>query len=294
MRNSLIMAMIAAGFTGMAMPTFAQEGQPGQLTMIVQDNFLAPENGEDGFIGLLVEQDDDLLVFDDKNAREPGDRMERPAGPPPPMRDKEAPGECPMKEGKPDGCPCAGKDCAPEKGEKMQGLRGPHGREMGGRQGCHGGREMGNDGDRKGPMDGARRGGMEQPMMMKYMSEKYAAEMAEIQQLRRQSEEVRKLGEAKLRELMKKAGEEMKARQEKMEQFKKDVQEYKKTKDAKLLAKIEAQVGAFYTEKLDMMKKRIAAGESKLKEMSADYERQAAAKEQEIIKRVKELTAITE
>ncbi len=314
MRKNLMTVLITVGVAGMGGMLMAQEVPQEEMQIIVQDNF-RPSNDE-GMMELFV-NDDELLAFDEKNDNVPGDRMDRQPGPQPQINNSVGPQEnCPVMAGDKQGCPKAeGPQACPGKCPKMEGQRG-----MGkypqidkDKQGHRGMGQLGDKcqrmGDRrdgKGPQMGDRRNGQEgihnghpgqdgrtgfgHPMMMKYLAEKFPTEMEEIKQLRRQSDEVRKLADSKLRELVKKTSEEMKARREKMEQFHKDVQEYRKNKDEKLLAKIEAQIGEFYTERLDSMKKKLATEETYLKEKTAEYERLAAEKEQEIAKRVKELT----
>ena len=281
MNNRLMVILVTAGLVGMGtMPLLmAEENQPGDLQARVQDHLGA---SDDGGFGILLAENEELFALDEKMVTAPGDRVEPPAGPPPP----EGPGPRPDVKGSDEnqlapGCPSPNGP----KGPGMDNGKDRHGFGMMGPR--HGGF------DRMGhrPMAGRSSIGNGNPEMVRYLTENYAEEMEEVRQLNRQSEEVKKLAENKFRELAKKAAADFKAHREKVEQLNQVVQEYRKTKDQKLLSKIETLVADFYVEKVTTLKKRAEVAEARVKDLNGECDRMAANQKQEIENKVKELTA---
>jgi hypothetical protein len=151
------------------------------------------------------------------------------------------------------------------------------------------GERRGGPGGEMGEMGGP--GGDNQRMMMDRMMMKYPKEMEEIKKLRETDPEAAK---SKMQELSKKAGEEMKAEREKMQAEREKVMEmvktYQKDKDPKMLEQIKAKVTEQYTQRLEIMKKKIEFDENNIKERKAKYDEAVANKDQEITKRLERIT----
>ncbi|MFA7232367.1 MAG: hypothetical protein WC071_13930 [Victivallaceae bacterium] len=130
---------------------------------------------------------------------------------------------------------------------------------------------------------GGRMEGMNKLMPERQLEAKYPEEMKEIKKLRDTANE-------KMQALVKKEQAEIKARQEKQEKFRNAIQEYKKNPTPELLEQIKAGVTDHYTMQLENMKKRIGTEETRIKEAKAKCEELAANKDQEIAKRIENIT----